>query len=206
VRTIFLIACAGFLLAGCSGRSGDLDRLIRDQPSLNRIERQLAWTLEAAEAGPELRREQEEWREALERCLNAEDPARCVADAHAERLTDLQSRFGLTPRGVALHAAARDGFTFRAMGNEPGWNLLISADRCVWETDYGQTRHDISGISYDLDGDSHRYRAELDGDEWEARLEPEPCADDMSGESFPWRVTIEWRGQKLRGCAEPTGE
>ena len=205
MRTMLLVACAGLLLVGCSGRSGDIEALIRSEPSLTRLQRQLNWTLEAAEAGPELQGEQQAWLEGLERCLDAEDPARCVAIAHTERLTDLQSRFDLTPRSVALYRAASEGFEFRALGNEPGWNLLVSDGRCIWETDYGQVRHDITAVTYERDGTTRWYRAILDGDEWEARLSREACADDMRGESFPWRATISWRGQKLRGCAEPTG-
>jgi uncharacterized membrane protein len=90
------------------------------------------------------------------------------------------------------------------MGNEPGWNLLLSARGCVWETDYGQVRHELTGIEYEAEEGTRRYRATLDGDPWEVRLDHEACADDMSGESFPWRATIEYRGQTLRGCAEPT--
>lgn len=204
MRTIFLIVCLGFLLFGCSGRTGQLDEIIRSEPSLLRLERQMEWTLAAAEAGTRLQREQRDWRKELERCLDAEDPARCIAGAHTERLADLQARFDLNPRGVAVYRAAREGFGFRAQGNEPGWNLLISDDRCVWETDYGQTSHDITGVDCERDGETLRYRATVDGDEWEVRLSPEPCADDMSGEPYPWQAIISWRGQKLRGCAEPT--
>lgn len=204
MRIFCVIGLAGLLLAGCGGRSGELDALIRAEPSLTRLARQLDRTLQAAEAGPELRKEQQQWREGLERCLDQEDPAHCVGEAHRERLDDLQSRFDLTPRAVALDAAAREGFEFRALGNEPGWTLLLSARGCVWETDYGKVRHELDDIEYTLDGDTRHYRAMLGGQAWEARLDPGPCADDMSDESFPWRATIEFGGQKLRGCAEPT--
>ena len=128
-----------------------------------------------------------------------------MADAHAERLDDLRDRFGVTPRMVALHAAAEDGFDYRAQGNEPGWNLLVSASRCRWETDYGQVRHEISGVEHELDGSTHIYRATLEGDPWEARIEAKPCSDDMSDEEYPLRARISWRDRTLRGCAEPTG-
>jgi uncharacterized membrane protein len=204
VRILYLIALAALFLASCGDRAGELDALIRAEPSLVRLEQQLDWTLDAAEAGPALRDEQRRWREGLERCLDAEDPAHCVGEAHRERLDDLQERFGLTPRGVALDAAARAGYAFRAMGNEPGWNLLLSEGHCVWETDYGQVRHELRDLEYEASEGSRRYRGRLDGDPWEVRLDRESCADDMSGEAFPWRATIEYRGQTLRGCAEPT--
>jgi uncharacterized membrane protein len=203
-KILFAGVIVAMAMAGCSGKSGKLDALIRSEPSLARLALQLQWTLDAAGGGNELLEEQEQWRKGLERCLEADDPAQCVADAHAERIEDLQARFDLDPRSVALDAAAREGYEFRAMGNEPGWNLLVSEQRCVWETDYGQTRHEIRSVEYETDGDTRIYRGTVDRLAWEARIEPGPCEDDMSGESFPWSAVIRHGDRTWRGCAEPT--
>ena len=208
----FVWSLAGFLilLAGCSDRSGELDALIASEQSLRRFERQLDWTLAAANDQPDntsdagLKSEQEGWRTGLQRCLDAEEPARCVAEAHRERLTELQKRFDLDVRSVAIHAAGRAGFEFRAVGNEPGWNLLLSPTHGIWETNYGQTLHELDDISVEVDGAVRIYRTRLDDSPLEIRVEQAACSDDMSGEGFDFRFEIKYDGQTWRGCGDAT--
>ena len=203
----WLLAGLLIFLAGCSDRSGELDALIASEQSLIRFERQLDWTLAAAKDHPDgsgLESEQKRWRTGLQRCLDAAEPARCVGEAHRERLTDLQSRFNLDARSVAVHAAGRAGFEFRAVGNEPGWNLLLSPTHAIWETDYGQTRHKFDDISVEIDGTKRIYRTRLDDERLEIRVEQTPCSDDMSGEGFDFRFEIKYDGQTWRGCGDAT--
>jgi uncharacterized membrane protein len=195
------------LLGACSDRSGELDALIASKQSLVRFERQLEWTLAAAEDEPataELESEQNRWRTGLQRCLDAKEPARCVAEAHRDRLADLQGRFNLNARSVAVHAAGRAGFEFRAVGNEPGWNLLLSPTHAVWETDYGQARHNLDDITVEIDGARRIYRARLDGNRLKIRVEHTPCSDDMSGDRFDFRFEIKYDGHTWRGCGDST--
>lgn len=197
-------------LAGCSGGGDRLEALIGSEPSLHRLDRQVRWTVAAARdigspaASADLEAEQRRWRESLVRCLKDEDPALCVAEAHRERLADLQDRFGLDARRVAVHAAGADGYQFRAVGNEPGWNLLLSADRAIWETDYGQTRHEFLDLRVESGADGRTYTTQLDGVELRIRVEEVPCTDDMSGEIFAWQVVITRGDQTWRGCADRT--
>jgi uncharacterized membrane protein len=201
----WMLAGILILLAGCSDGSGELDTLIASEQSLGRFERQLDWTLAAAKDQPDnegLETEQEAWRTGLHRCLDAEEPARCVAEAYRERLADLQARFDLNARAVAVHAAGRAGFDFRAVGNEPGWNLLLSRTHGIWETGYGQTLHQLDNISVEIDGTVRIYRTRLDDKLLEIRVEEAPCADDMSGDGFDFRFEIKYDGQTWRGCGD----
>jgi uncharacterized membrane protein len=203
----WLLAGILILLAGCSDRSGELDTLIASEQSLRRFERQLDWTLAAASDLPDtegLETEQERWRTSLHRCLDTDEPARCVGEACRERLDDLQERFGLNARGVANHAAGRAGFEFRAVGNEPGWNLLLSPTEGIWETDYGQTLHRLDNISIEIDGAVRIYRTRLNDNPLEIRVEETLCSDDMSGEEFDYRFEIRHDGQTWRGCGDAT--
>lgn len=196
------------LLTACSSSPDPLRQLMDAEPSLTRLERQVDWTIAAAtdlNPAPEgLAAEQVRWRKGLIRCLEAEDPANCLAEAHRERLAELQERFGLNPRQVAVHAAGQAGFRFRAVGNEPGWNLRLADDHAIWETNYGQVRHEIPDLRHTVEGDEEVFRGQLEGKDFEARIFDESCADDMSGTEYPLRAEIRYDGKTLPGCADPT--
>jgi len=204
----FLLIVPFALLAACSSGTDEVRELIESESSLQRLERQVGWTVAAAleqEPASGLAAEQAQWQEALQRCIEAEDRARCLAQAHQERLAALQTRYDLTPRLVALHAATDAGYLYRATGNEPGWILLLAADHAVWETDYGQTRHEIDKLEREIDGRVQIYRGQLEGNEVEIRVEETACSDDMSGEGFAVRIEIRNAGKTYRGCADRTG-
>jgi hypothetical protein len=141
LRSIVLYCSLSVALAAWSGGSDDLDRLIASEPSLERLDRQLEWTLAAAGGGEALSGEQTRWRERLTACLDKEDPARCVAEAHRERLANLQARFELTPRGVAAHAAGEMGFGIY-LGSLNGEDFRVRIDA-------GPCADDMSGESFD---------------------------------------------------------
>lgn len=208
-RLALPLACllaGGLFLAACSSGPDKVQAVLDSQPSLARLDRQLNWTVSAAlELDPAsgLEAEQEGWTEGLARCLDSEDPPHCLAEAHMERLEKLQERFGLDAQSVALHAAALEGFLYRALGNEPGWLLLLAEDHAVWETDYGQTRHEIHDLVREVQGDREVFRGRLQDAEFEVRVATQPCEDDMSGEAFPLGVELRHGGRTLRGCADP---
>ncbi len=204
----FLLIVPFALLAACSSGTGEVREIIASETSLQHLDRQLEWTVAAAlgqEPASGLAAEQSQWQKGLQRCLEAEDSARCLAQAHQERLADLQSRYDLTPRLVALHAATAAGYLYRATGNEPGWILLLAKDHAVWETDYGQTRYEIDKLEREVDGQVQIYRGQLEGNELEIRVEETACSDDMSGEGFAVRIEIRNAGRTYRGCADRTG-
>lgn len=98
------------------------------------------------------------------------------------------------------------GVTYRAIGQEPGWELEIGPQRTMMlETDYGEQRHDAVLNSPDRDGRRLAYTASADGVSVTITIEEEPCQDIMSGEAFPTSVSVTVDGRQLDGCGRPVG-
>ncbi len=79
------------------------------------------------------------------------------------------------------------GVDFRALGNEPGWNLEISeAGSIVFVGDYGQSEYRFPTPEPSVDQDARRttYTVEDEGHQVVVVLEGRRCQDTMSGESF----------------------
>ncbi|MFN2239103.1 MAG: COG3650 family protein [Thermoanaerobaculia bacterium] len=92
------------------------------------------------------------------------------------------------------------GVEFRAAGNEPGWYLeLDSNGRAVLVTAYGAERHVFTSVRKAGEPLS-RLTAEGSGRRLEAKIDPEPCFDAMSGETYPLSVRVGLDGDELRGC------
>ncbi len=101
--------------------------------------------------------------------------------------------------------AKLNGADFRAIGNEPGWNLeIIEQTKLVLVTGYGSELYefDLSKPEIDMAARTTRYRNSLDGQELTLTLTltGEPCRDTMSGEEFETTVEVNLDGQTLRGC------
>lgn len=95
--------------------------------------------------------------------------------------------------------AKLDGADFRAVGNEPGWNLEIRAgNQLLLVTDYGKSRVELPLPEPTLDPDARRTR--WDAGELVLDVIGRPCRDTMSGEQFETQVLVTWEGQTLRGC------
>lgn len=95
------------------------------------------------------------------------------------------------------------GVDFRAVGNEPGWNLEISAGgSIVFIGDYGQTEYRFSTPDpvEDQDAGKTTYTVADGRHELVIVLEGRACMDTMSGESFETMVTVVLDGKELRGC------
>jgi putative lipoprotein len=100
-------------------------------------------------------------------------------------------------------AAARSdssspGVRFRAVGQEPGWILKISASRLHFEGDYGQRTVSVPRSAVVVDSTTGRrtYRA----DRLTVVVEDTLCTDAMSGEPFSHAVTVTVDGDAYRGC------
>jgi putative lipoprotein len=102
------------------------------------------------------------------------------------------------PRQVPWADAARRGATFRALGNEPSWNLEVHRDRLVLVTDLGTERAEFPYSDPVVEGARTTYRSA--GGELVAVVERQPCVDTMSGEGFEASVTLTVTGGTLRGC------
>lgn len=98
------------------------------------------------------------------------------------------------------------GADFRAIGNEPGWNLEISKGYgIVFVTNYGSDRYAFSLPEPVSDQGSRTtvYKVKEDGHELEIILKGKRCADTMSGEQFETTVTVKFDGTTLNGCGRP---
>jgi uncharacterized membrane protein len=102
-------------------------------------------------------------------------------------------------RRAIWERAKLDGADFRAIGNEPGWNLEIQAQtRIVLVTDYGETRVELP-LPTPVEDSANR-TAIWDAGDLQLQVIGHPCRDTMSGETFESEAIVTWRGQTLRGC------
>ena len=107
-------------------------------------------------------------------------------------------------RAMAIWEDAKfRGVDFRAVGNEPGWNLEISegADM-VFVGDYGQSKYRFSTPVPSVDQGARRttYTAEDEDQEVVIVIEGRRCQDTMRGDSFETTVTAVLGGKKYQGC------
>lgn len=109
-------------------------------------------------------------------------------------------------RAKAIWEAAKlDGADFRAIGNEPGWTLLLDADLLVLDTDYGTNHYQFKTPEPDVDVEARltRYQVSEKGQDFLLELRGQSCHDSMSGEAFPTRVRIHLNDRWLHGCGRP---
>jgi uncharacterized membrane protein len=102
--------------------------------------------------------------------------------------------------------AKLNGADFRAIGNEPGWNLEIhNKSKLILVTDYGSKRRefDLSEPETDQTARTTRYKFKQDEHEMSLVISGESCSDSMSGERFESRVEVILNGLTLRGCGRP---
>jgi uncharacterized membrane protein len=102
-------------------------------------------------------------------------------------------------RRAIWEKAKLDGADFRAVGNEPGWNLEIrEGSRIVLVADYGASRVERPLPQPMIDQEARTTR--WDAGELIVEVIGRPCRDSMSGESFEATVVVTWGEQTLRGC------
>ena len=92
---------------------------------------------------------------------------------------------------------------FRAVGNEPGWNLEIrNQEKIILVTNYGSEKYefDLPEAETDAAAEMTRYRYDQTGQEMTLTISTETCQDTMSGEEFASKVEVVFNGKTLRGC------
>ena len=97
------------------------------------------------------------------------------------------------------------GMDMRAVGNEPGWILELSArDSIMFATDYGRRTFRFETPLPDIDPESGKtvYRLNQGGDTFMVIVESRPCQDSMSGKTFEFQVTVILNEQKWTGCGK----
>jgi len=89
---------------------------------------------------------------------------------------------------------------FVARGNEPFWTLKVNGDTLAWITpDHleGRQLHADKVVS----GDRTTYTGTDQGKAFSLVIEPKPCTDSMSGETFSHTSTWTYAGERNSGCA-----
>jgi uncharacterized membrane protein len=106
------------------------------------------------------------------------------------------------PRTAVWEAAKLRGVDYRALGQEPGWQLEISSRGFLLVTGYGENRVEFPYAEPQVNQAerSTRYESQLDGDNIHITIRGEECSDSMSGETFNSKVEVSWQGETLRGC------
>ena len=99
--------------------------------------------------------------------------------------------------------AKLNGADYRAVGNEPGWDLEVHSQKSIiLTTDYGSTRHEFTVPKPEIDKTNRitRYHAKESGHELSFIISVESCLDSMSGEKFDSKATVTLDGKTLQGC------
>lgn len=107
---------------------------------------------------------------------------------------------GLQP---ILAKAWLSGGDFWAVGNEPAWNLVIGAERCILITDLGQTVQEFPGLKtglLDPRAPEGRFDFESEGKKLTVEILPGRCTNTMSGEPFAVSVRIVLDEKEMTGC------
>jgi uncharacterized membrane protein len=105
-------------------------------------------------------------------------------------------------RAIWEHAKL-NGADYRAIGNEPGWDLVIrNQETIILITDYGSTRNEfvLPEPEVNIEERTTRYEAKGTDQEMTLTISGEICRDSMSGEEFPSKATVNLDGQTLYGC------
>ncbi|WFS64186.1 hypothetical protein LF599_08515 [Pseudodesulfovibrio thermohalotolerans] len=120
--------------------------------------------------------------------------------------TSAPSSVGLTAWEL-LHASAvgeswgcreRFGeFSFKAMGNEPGWTMRVTPGTLSLTTMDSPEPRRFTGVSTTRSGDD----AVFTGDNVSLTLTRGVCMDTMSGEQFGWQAEAVVDGAAYKGCA-----
>lgn len=87
-----------------------------------------------------------------------------------------------------------------AQGNEPFWSLLISQQGMLLEQP-GQPAQALPHIEEALPDGSLHYSSQVNHEQLNLWLSPQPCTDNMSGAYRHLTARLEWQGQSLSGCA-----
>ena len=107
---------------------------------------------------------------------------------------------------TSLTREQRPGVMFHGRGNEPGWNVNLAhaVPELTLVLDYGMREMTLPYRVTVMDN-AHGRVALVSAEPqqpFELHLEARACFDDMSGEPFPARVTLNVEGNTYRGCGQ----
>lgn len=96
------------------------------------------------------------------------------------------------------------GVDFRAIGNEPPWQLEIGPDSIVLKTGYESSAQAYPLVNPTSESQqSSLYRTHTDNRQLTVLISAGHCADSMSGEEFASTVVVRGDGLELTGCGRP---
>lgn len=102
-------------------------------------------------------------------------------------------------RQAVWEKAKLDGADFRAVGNEPGWDLLIMAGKdIILNSGYGKSRIEVPLPRPETNHETRTTR--WDAGDLVLEVTGQPCRDSMSDEQFESTVTVTTKTATLRGC------
>lgn len=100
------------------------------------------------------------------------------------------------------------GPVFRAIGQEPGWTLVVTSDKGVdalaYVGDYGSVHLDFPSAARSEDNTRTTWTASAGGHALTVSAEHKACQDAMSGNPFPATVRLVIDGRTLDGCGGAT--
>ena len=120
------------------------------------------------------------------------------------RLLEIDRDRALAPWDGVFFELARDR-DFRAVGQEPGWQLEIRKGAEMRFTyDYGiySAVTPASRVKVDSSTGTRTYHAVAEVDDLRVEIVPVACADTMSGRPFATTVSVTLNGRSFRGCGE----
>ena len=102
-------------------------------------------------------------------------------------------------RQAVWEKAKLDGADFRAVGNEPGWDLLIMAGKSIiLNSRYGKSRIEVPLPRPETNHETRTTR--WDAGDLVLEITGHRCQDSMSDEQFESTVTVTTKTATLRGC------
>ena len=120
-------------------------------------------------------------------------------------LIELDRDRALAPWDGVFFELARDR-DFRAVGQEPGWQLEIRmGSEMRFTYDYGQGSAVTPAARAVLDArtGTRSFHARTEANDLRVEIVPVKCEDAMSGKPYPATVTVTLNERSFRGCGEP---
>ncbi len=118
------------------------------------------------------------------------------------RLLQIDRDRALAPWDGVFFELARDR-DFRALGQEPGWELEIHQGaemRLTYDYGQGTAVTPTSRIQVDANTGTRTYHAVTKANDLRVVIVPVGCTDSMSGRPFPATVSVTLNGRSFRGC------
>ena len=97
---------------------------------------------------------------------------------------------------------------FKSSGTEPFWSITISEDEIVYKTPEDSIILPHSQPFLAMDSNVKLYKTKTKSAEFNIQISQQECANQMSGEIFPYTVAVEFRKnttsefEKINGCGQ----